>query len=404
MMRTGGRLVTNTDAPILRRSNPLLWPINYMHVFGPVLFVAWSSCFRMSWLTIGLVAVGLVVGKLLLARGFDWFSRTRARIEKDADGLVLVDSDGIREPLTSVETATECSQPRPELWLERVGKRALRIEIPKGLTRVDIIDRLNLGTLERCSRYRLGSPIAGFAFILAVSYLGLSAFLPPGNGRYLSIFWNLCILLPSLLLCAAPLRADLGADGIALRWLFISRYIGFAKVSDLRFFPPDRHESQQTIVRIDTKSGKSYRLNAPGGKGWVADVGERFRAYQRRVLHAEGTVDAAKHPVWFRYAEESLSAWVDRLRSPLAQGAYRSLPEDADAVLRLASDPDADMLERSGAFIVASRTTTGLEAVRAQVNAIAHPTLRALAVSISDKASTETIAGQMDALIGTDRG
>jgi hypothetical protein len=367
-------------------------------------FLALASLFvRVPLLTWGIVGASVFCAEWLLARGWDSHSKRAVRIVHDSSGVTLVEENGVRESLQDIESVTECIRPRRELWIERAGKRPLRIEMPDGLTRSELIDRLSMGALELRGRYSLGSVVSRW-FLLLLVLLGLSFVLPAHIRHYVGVLWNL-ISVPFMLLTVVPTRVDVGLDGMALRWLFYRPYIAFADVVTLDSSPIDTHESQRTHLRINTKTGRAYRLYAPGGTSFVADVSERFRAYQRRRLQAEeAAVDAVEHPPWFRYPDEPSVAWVDRLRSPRTHGAYRSLPGDTEALLRLVCDPDASLIERAGAFLVACHTSTGLEAVRAQARSIVHPVLRSLADSISNKASTETIAQQLDQLPKTGRG
>ncbi|MBK6514885.1 MAG: hypothetical protein IPM79_24805 [Polyangiaceae bacterium] len=340
-----------------------------------------------------------------------------------ADGVLSV--DGAR-----VTSRDELSQglivPRKdEIWvrLDRKGRqlahhfRVQDVEEGRAMLRALGFDATQATAEVRCMSPVVTLPIwkqllltlaPVLATIFGTMALGVAAFGPQGAAMTLPAVGLVMAYL--FLIILAPTKVRIGADGLALSWLWRRQFIRFADVTSVA--PWMRTSGGKTYEGIQVEDTHGHKTFIAGGQhGWNEHVAKQL---EERVLEAweahRGGVTGADVSALDRGGRD-LSSWVDHLRG-LGEGAKVDLRRafvPVDHLLHVLEDTSQPALTRAGAAIAAARGA-GPEArarIRVAASTTASPKLRvAIERSLDDEAETAAIAealGEVEAEQGVAR-
>jgi hypothetical protein len=178
---------------------------------------------------------------------------------------------------------------------------------------------------------------------------------------------------------AAPTKVDVGADGIALRWLWRKRFIPFGEISAVTRFERSFGNSRTGGVDLLLESGESVRLPVANPRSF----GDRIAALEERIEEAMDTYrkgGAESDEALLRRAGRELPAWIAGLRA-LGAGAnadMRTAPLPRERLFRIVEDPSLGPSARAAAAVAlgAEIDGDGRARLRAAAEATAAPRLR----------------------------
>ncbi len=346
---------------------------------------------RMDWTMLGIWVVGYVGLRALLRRAWDPLTQTTATVARARGDVELRYAGGRTEMLGAVEWVAERTKPERELRIERTGKPLLRVVVPPGLEPAALLTELGLGTVEVRKSYTLGSLGARLFWIVILGVVG--PYLLKGNDGAAADWmrWFARVsYLPALLLAVAPTRCELARDGVAWQWMWVRRFVSFADIEALHFYPDAAPPEKRVAVRITTRTGASRRLLASRVSGrFFVDLPEELEAYRARSTEAPGRT-------WMRQPAEALRVWIERVRAlGSASGGYRGLVEDPWPV---AEDPTAPALARCGALLFACGRPEALARASAIARSVARPALREAMAAIAEGGATDVVEARLRAL------
>lgn len=296
-------------------------------------------------------------------------------------GVELVDTSGtVIDSLddADIEFVSRVLDSSGQLECVRVA-RARGKELSLAATSTDevrnIVSELAIDLDTVRSRYRTGSLAVRLTLLLVIGFGMLAwTWAAPTSDRQLAQLFGLYtnwITLPLVVLFAIPTWVEIGADGIAWRWLFIHRYVAFASTQSF--------EAIQGGFRLTTTEGARHSFAIDKG---AISFGQHFndalsKARERvapEVLPVDGSM--------FRLPAETLEAWVTRLRASASIGtAYRA--RSTTHLWEIAEDPAAPFEARCAALMILTTTPAARERARAIATRIVAPRPRAAADAIA---------------------
>jgi hypothetical protein len=202
-------------------------------------------------------------------------------------------------------------------------------------------------------RYSLlaGGGFAAFyvAFFTAMS---MGAKHHPGIGATFGLLF-LMALITMMVTFLAPTGIDVGADGIALRWLGTRRFYGYDQIDDVSRYEKGWGRSKQKGLRLLLQSGEEVLLPLTGGGSWddveVAVIEERIRESVEAFRQGGTAADAAL----LRRGDRTLGDWIASLRN-IGAGAnadLRTAPIPRERLFRIVEDPSAPAPARAAAAV-----------------------------------------------------
>lgn len=325
------------------------------------------------------------------------------------DGRVLASRDELVQGLIVPR--------KDEVWvrLDRKGRRLphylLVSDVAEGRA---LLRSLGLDATQATAEVRCMSPVVTLSIVkqLLVTLvptlagvfggmaLGVSLFGP--QGAALSLPFTALMLAYLFLIVLAPTRVKIGADGLALRWLWRRRFVRFADVVSVA--PWVRTSGTKTYEGIQLELAQGEEICIAGGqRGWSEQVATQLeeRVLEAWEAHRQGRGGGELSAL--ERGERDLRTWVEHLRA-LGEGAKTELRRafvPLDRLLRVVEDPSQPDLTRAGAAIAAARggSPQTRDRIRVAASATASPRLRvALERSLDPRDDPDSVAEALAAL------
>jgi hypothetical protein len=243
--------------------------------------------------------------------------------------------------------------------------------------------------------FALGAGVAGF-------YVGaLALFQASHGGPSFGVFF--AAIAAMLVLTVARTRLDVGADGIALRWLWWRRYVGYEDIEMVTRYEKGWGRSRTSGLSVLLRSGEEV-LVPIGRRGAMDDpdiavIEERVREAMEAFRPGGVAADAAL----LRRGDRGLSEWVAALRA-LGAGAnadMRTAPVPRERLFRVVEDPACAPTDRAAAAVALAGAVDeeGRARLRTIAEATAAPHLRIAlqkAADASHEAEAEAALAQLE--------
>ena len=231
--------------------------------------------------------------------------------------------------------------------------------------------------------------LMGLAAATMVAAQTFSALLPLGLLLLAAAFIGLFAML------LGPTRVDVGADGIALRWLGTRRFIPYASLNRVVPIEPTRMRPNPAGIELELATGESVPISF-GKRGFrddeLAILEERIRearsAYRAdEPAHAEAMLERGGRP---------MRAWLRSLKGmgTGAQANVRIAPVPRDELFRVLENPAIAAAKRASAAIALSAGASAEDSsrLRAAAQAIAAPKLRIAVQKAADASPDDALA------------
>lgn len=356
---------------------------------------------------LGLLAVHLAaVGALALyhvLRRRPLASVVEQRVRVDGDALRLGDERVPRDRITRAHYLPTNAAGADMVRVERRGGLALEVLTDGRSQAEDLLSALGFGVGQRVVTFRVSSqrvPLGARAALWgAVLLVGLAA----------ALWAPALALLPMvaaaalLALQALPTAADVGADGVLLRWCGTRRFLPASTIAYTERYTQGFGRNTRHGLRAYVSGGGAVELLCgPGALGEEeADaLDARLQALQALPRAADLQAERAA------LAREGrpVDAWLRDLRA-LGAGAaagFREAPPPPERVLRVLEAPDVPAAERAAAAVALSAAPdVPRERVRVAADAVADPRLRA-ALGAAAAGDDAALAPALEALEARD--
>jgi hypothetical protein len=341
-----------------------------------------------------LVAIGGVFAISIVHGWKLWRVAHTVKLRTDAAGLMANDKlIAPRERIAAAyyEPASE-EDPEPRVTFRMRRQRDfVVVSDPADATR--ILAELGFDAAHARTDFRAAPlPVSGggaamifFGLVIALLYL---------FGAVQSPLWPLAfVLLP---LAAIPRKIRVGADGVFVSWLGLSRFVSYADIRRVRALPEG--------VGLELANGATFFVRTAGlrenrdgtvVRGAFLDhpytIAARIEEAQRAYLLAR----AADDPAALAPPGDDLKEWVARMRR-LGTGdgsAYRAAAVSRETLWRIAENAAAPAAARAGAIIALSPSLDDPERqrLRIAVDAVVDPRAR--------EALTRAAEGEDDSLL-----
>jgi hypothetical protein len=250
-----------------------------------------------------------------------------------------------------------------------------------------------LSRMQAKRRYGLG--IAGLNAALFFLFVATSRAAPIG------FVLLVASSVVSAILSALPTRFDVGADGVVLRWLGRSRFIGYDRIRAVTRFDRRTTWGRSAVrgVSLDLRSGEEVAVPVTSA-GWsdpgeIAVIEERIRQAMETFRLGGTAADAAM----LRRGGRGVRDWIVALRS-LGAGAnadMRTAPVGRERLFRIVEDPSLAPVDRAAAAVAlgGDLDDEGRARLDAVAGAIAAPKLR----FALEKAATAPDAAELEAAL-----
>jgi hypothetical protein len=187
-------------------------------------------------------------------------------------------------------------------------------------------------------------------------------------------------LVAALSLLLAPARLSVGADGIAIRWLWTKRFLGYDEIREASRYEKGVGRSHVSGIRIILRS--SEEVLVPVNQGSMADptsvalIEERIREAAETFRRGDAAADAAL----LQRGDRPVAEWVSALRS-IGTGAnadMRTAPVPRERLFRIVEDPASAAADRAAAAVAlgGDLDDDGRARLRSAALATAAPKLR----------------------------
>ncbi len=211
-------------------------------------------------------------------------------------------------------------------------------------------------------------------------------------------------MLAMVLLFTVPTQLGVGADGIAVRWLWTRRFLGFDAITGVTRFDKGWGNGRIVGLRVALRSGETVDLATSQGNwgdGNTAVLFERIREALETFRQGGTEADAAL----LQRGGRGVREWITSLRS-LGAGAnadMRTAPVPRERLFRIVEDPAAAAAERAAAAVALASESDeeSRTRLRSAAAATAAPKLR---VAIEKAAGGEADAELEAALAELDGG
>jgi hypothetical protein len=343
----------------------------------------------------------------IFATFFAWRRNWRPRF---VQGAVRADRAGIRigerlVPHAAIKEAFVVPRAHDKPTMVRVVRRGLAPAIELAVRDVAegrrLLHAMGFDASQTVAHFRVmsqgaGGTRQGFAamgvFVIFSAAMGAFAAL----ARHREV---IPVLLPLGVMAMAammltPTHLDVGADGVATRWLFSKRFIGYGEVLDVSRYEAGMGSSKRSGIALTLHSGEVHRIPV-GATGWddarIAMVEERIREAMDTFRQGGADADAAL----LRRGDRPVAEWMVALRAigAGANATMRTAPLARDRLWRILEDPQAGHTSR-----VAAAVALGVESdeadkarLREAAEATAAPRLR-VAIEAAAAARDEELA------------
>jgi hypothetical protein len=266
--------------------------------------------------------------------------------------------------------------------------RALGLDVSQTVARFSTLSRV---MSKRRYGMTLGVSIGAFVLI-ATRMMGPHPLSPIGFAMVMAA------VIAGALLALAPTRLDVGADGIALRWLGRTRFIGYEDIDVVSRFDRSWGRSRLMGVSLLLRSNEEVLIpitsNEWGNWDSLRIIEERINEGMASFREGGAAADAAL----LKRGERAMSDWIAALRS-LGAGAnadLRTAPVPRDRLFRIVEDPAATPADRAAAAVAlgGDLDDDGRTRLKAVAAATAAPRLR---IAI-EKAAEPDLAAVEEAL------
>jgi hypothetical protein len=336
-----------------------------------------------SW-ALPLLSSGWLLG---VAYDRNWFRvREPVRVAGNEEGITVGHEhvprgriqEGLEVPGTPPRVLLRLRGLRPSITLETRTKRearallrALRLDAAHALASFQVPSRL----YSILGRHFGWGAIASLLLGAAITWLLVTSGLVPVQGHVGPVFGVIITLF--FVPFVAQTRVDVGADGIALRWMGTRRFIGFGRIAKVASLQMDTNLEFLRLV-LETGEEVSIPVAKPRQAGSKSDL----TVIERRIREAHKAFRAgetAAAPL-LRRGERTLAEWITALRS-IGAGANASLriaPVPREYLLRIVEDATAASTDRVAAVVAlgVSLDRDTRARIDAVAEAIAAPKLR----------------------------
>ncbi len=242
-------------------------------------------------------------------------------------------------------------------------------------------------TGETCARPRYFDAFPGaWLAIFVVPLLSGGLFLLAGRHQ-----WKIAMLAPfaivaPLSVLLAPTRVCVGADGIALVWLWYRRYLRYANVASVTVAPHGWCTSARVLLAL--ASGETLTITSDHHP---EELATRIRA----EMEQSSSLAAPARASLLDYRGGSAGAWIEQLREVRELATHRRAPLHRDELWQLAAEPSVRADRRAAAAVALSPLAESeREPLCAIARAVAEPRLRRLldAVAANEPEARSTSA------------
>lgn len=330
--------------------------------------------------------LGLVA--LLFAWRRNWRPITERRaLRIDAEALTLGED---RIPRASIKSALVLPGFPPKVLVRRRWALPIEIQVESTAEARDVLRALGFDVSQSVATFRTASRavakqryVAGVAagFVATGAVFGAVAArarVGPGTGALAGLGLILAIISMMVVLLA-PTKLSVGADGLVLRWLGTSRFIGLGEITQVTRYERGFGRSRQVGLTIVLRSGEEVIVPV-GQASWetqeVALIEERIREALEGFRSGGAAADAAS----LRRGGRAVSDWIAALRA-IGSGAnadMRTAPLPRERLFRIVESPTAGASERAAAAVAlgGELDEEARQRLRIAAEAIAAPKLR----------------------------
>lgn len=346
----------------------------------------------------------LVLGILVWRRN-PYARLSNETIEASAEGIRV---GGELTPISQIKGAYVVPYTGPVPVMVRVERRGLAPSIEIEVANVGegraVLRALGLDASQTVARFRTMSRVMsrrryGFAVGLGIAPLWILFGALSGHNPATAPFglvFVLTVFFSVMMLMLWPTQLDVGADGIALTWLFRKRFVRYADVLRADIYEQSWGRARTRGIDVILQSGEQIRIPVNQEK-WSRDgrtelIAERIREAME-TYRAGGAADTALLARRGRGVRE----WVRSLRA-IGSGANagpRTAPIARDTLLRIATDPGAENEDRAAAAVALSSEEEGRASLAVAARATAEPKLRIVlerAATGDEEAIAEAVA------------
>jgi hypothetical protein len=202
------------------------------------------------------------------------------------------------------------------------------------------------------------------------------------------------MVLAMLAVFFVPTTFSVGADGVALRWLWTRRFIGYDEIDVVSRFDRGWGRDRISGLRLTLRSNEEVLVPITRGTwasndGDAAIIEERIEEAMQAFRQGGGEADAAL----LRRGDRGLGQWVAALRS-IGAGSnadLRTAPFPRERLFRIVEDPACSASDRAAAAVAlgADLDDDARARLRSAAEATAAPKLR---IAIEKAAGDDTPA------------
>jgi hypothetical protein len=324
----------------------------------------------------------------------------RAAVHANADGVTIGDrfvpraeiQEGFVLPGSSPRVLLRRAEAPIEIHMgsaeeARTLLRALRLDVSQKVATFQALSRA-------LAKRRYG--VAAFGGFLALQVIAIMISRAIGVGEGVAnIVASVLAALATVTIFGTPTRLSVGADGIALRWLWTRRFFGYDEINHITRFDkvwwgahwgPDgwQYAGQVLGLRIVLHSGEEVLVPITLGSlerntdvPIVPLIEERIRGAMDTSCCQDGPPDDA--PL-LRRGNRDMGVWVAALRS-IGAGAnadLRTAPITRERLFRIVEDPASPAADRAAAAVALAGAVDeeNRMRLRSAAEATAEPKLR----------------------------
>ncbi len=282
---------------------------------------------------------------------------TPASVRANRKGVVVGDAFF---PRATIRTGFVLPGLPPRVVLRRPFLPTVEIQVPSADVGRDLLRAIGLDASQAVAEFRSLSRAlskrrygvaAGVGFGgLLMGFLAVLGNFPAAN--VLASPLLVVALVAMAVLFASPTRISVGADGIALRWLWTRRFLGFDEITSVARFDKGWGNSRILGMRVTLRSGEVVEIATSQGQwgdGETAIILERIREAIETYRQGGTAADTAL----LRRGERGVGEWITALRS-LGAGAnadMRTAPVPRERLFRIVEDPAAPAADRAAAAV-----------------------------------------------------
>jgi hypothetical protein len=334
-------------------------------------------------------------------------------------GSLRADEEGVRWngrlaiPLTSIRSGFLVP---PQAWgrppLVRIERRwpraAVTFEVPDVGAARALLRALGLDGSQVVASFAFRSRVraSGWGPMVTLALIGAPFVVPfvlvrldlPREAMFAFAAVELLALVVWLVLNAMPIRAEVGADGVLVSWLWRRRFVSYDRIRGIGPYGA----GDAIGVEITLDAGTPLRLPIAQTMSPAFNREQLGLVVQRLLQAAAGHRAAHQRPVPVlpEAGGRSTSEWVRSLRA-VGTGAnadHRTAPVDVEQLWRIVEDPGKPQVARASAAVALSG---GLdEAARARLlisaRATAAPEMRRLLEVAAEDASEDEIGAMLE--------